>query len=83
MLHRRSILRVASFALIGALMLPIAVRSDEQIGHAQAVIAKNGMVVAQEAIAARIGADILQQGKPMQPFPQRLGIDRLLADPEG
>jgi gamma-glutamyltranspeptidase/glutathione hydrolase len=62
MLHRRSILRVASFALIGALTLPSAARSDEQIGHTQAVVAKNGMVVAQEAIAARIGADILRQG---------------------
>src|SRR6202035_3824801 len=62
MLHRRSILRVASFALIGALTLPSAARSDEQIGHAQAVVAKNGMVVAQEATAAHIGADILQQG---------------------
>jgi gamma-glutamyltranspeptidase / glutathione hydrolase len=40
----------------------MAARSDEQIGHAQAVVAKNGMVVAQEATAARIGADILRQG---------------------
>jgi gamma-glutamyltranspeptidase / glutathione hydrolase len=62
MLHRRSILRLASFAFIGALTLPIAVRGDEQIGHAQAVIARNGMVVAQEATAARVGADILRQG---------------------
>jgi gamma-glutamyltranspeptidase / glutathione hydrolase len=62
MLHRRSILRLACLVLIGALTLPIAARSDEQIGHAQAVVAKNGMVVAQEAIAARVGADILQQG---------------------
>ena len=37
-------------------------RLDPQIGHARAVTAKNGMVVAQEAIAARIGADILQRG---------------------
>ena len=37
-------------------------RLDPPIGHAQAVTAKNGMVVAQEAIAARIGADILQKG---------------------
>jgi gamma-glutamyltranspeptidase/glutathione hydrolase len=61
-LYRRSILRLASFALIGALTLPFAARGDEQIGHAQAVVAKNGMVVAQEATAARIGADILRQG---------------------
>jgi gamma-glutamyltranspeptidase/glutathione hydrolase len=62
MWHRRSILRLASFVLIGALTLPIAARGDEQIDHAQAVVAKNGMVVAQEATAARIGADILRQG---------------------
>jgi len=62
MLHRRSILRLASFVFSAALTLPIAARSDEQIGHAQAVVAKNGMVVAQEATAARIGADILRQG---------------------
>jgi gamma-glutamyltranspeptidase / glutathione hydrolase len=61
-LHRRSIFRLASLVLVGALALPIAARGDEQIGHAQAVVAKNGMVVAQEAIAARIGADILQKG---------------------
>ena len=62
MLHRRSIIRVASVALIAALALPITARSDEQIGHAQMVVAKNGMVVAQEAVAARVGADILRQG---------------------
>jgi gamma-glutamyltranspeptidase / glutathione hydrolase len=62
MLHRRSIIRVASVALIAALAVPIAARGDEQIGHAQPVVAKNGMVVAQEATAARIGADILRQG---------------------
>jgi gamma-glutamyltranspeptidase/glutathione hydrolase len=60
-LHRRSI-HFASFALIVALTLPFAARSDEQIGHAQAVVAKNGMVVAQEGIAAKIGADILERG---------------------
>jgi gamma-glutamyltranspeptidase / glutathione hydrolase len=52
----------ASVVLIGSLTLPIAARGDEQIGHAQSVVAKNGMVVAQEATAARIGADILRQG---------------------
>jgi gamma-glutamyltranspeptidase/glutathione hydrolase len=62
MLHRRLIPRVASFALIGVLASPIAARSDEQIGHAQAVVAKNGMVVAQEATAARVGVDVLQKG---------------------
>jgi len=36
--------------------------SDAEVGHAQAVVAKDGMVVAQEALAARIGADVLQKG---------------------
>ena len=58
MLHRRSILRVASFVLIGALTLPIAARSDEQIGHAQAVFAKNGMVVSVGSDGFRPSASI-------------------------
>ena len=37
-------------------------RLDPQIGHAHTLTAANGMVVAQEAIAAQIGADILQKG---------------------
>src|ERR1700735_1515740 len=37
-------------------------RLDPEIGHAHSATAANGMVVAQEAIAARIGADILQRG---------------------
>jgi gamma-glutamyltranspeptidase / glutathione hydrolase len=37
-------------------------RLDPEIGHAQAVTAEHGMVVAQEAIAANIGADILRKG---------------------
>src|SRR5580704_16369216 len=49
-------------AFLATLALPTAARSDEQIGHAQAVVAKNGMVVAQEAIAAKIGAAVLEQG---------------------
>jgi gamma-glutamyltranspeptidase/glutathione hydrolase len=56
---RRSALRVA---LISLLALPHAARGDEQIGHGQNVVAKNGMVVAQEATAAHIGADILSRG---------------------
>jgi len=56
---RRSALRVA---LISLLALPHAARGDEQIGNGQNVVAKNGMVVAQEATAAHIGADILSRG---------------------
>ncbi len=37
-------------------------RLDPGIGHAHSATAANGMVVAQEAIAARVGADILQKG---------------------
>jgi gamma-glutamyltranspeptidase/glutathione hydrolase len=58
--------KAASLALIGALALllsgPSASRADPAIARAQAVTAANGMVVAQEAIAARIGADILRKG---------------------
>jgi gamma-glutamyltranspeptidase/glutathione hydrolase len=58
--------RTASSALIGVLALllfgPSAARADPAIFRAQAVTAQNGMVVAQEAIAARVGADILRKG---------------------
>src|SRR5208282_1599606 len=37
-------------------------RLDSAIGQAKPVTAAHGMVVAQEAMAARIGADILQKG---------------------
>jgi gamma-glutamyltranspeptidase/glutathione hydrolase len=40
----------------------VGARGQETIGQAQAVVAHNGMVVAQEGAAARIGADILQKG---------------------
>jgi gamma-glutamyltranspeptidase/glutathione hydrolase len=52
--------------ILVAVLLPPAARGegrlDPDIGHAPTVIAHNGMVVAQEAIAAKIGADILQKG---------------------
>jgi gamma-glutamyltranspeptidase / glutathione hydrolase len=58
--------KAASLALIAALALllfgPRAARTDPAIFQAQAVTAQNGMVVAQEAIAARVGADILRKG---------------------
>jgi gamma-glutamyltranspeptidase / glutathione hydrolase len=55
------------FGLAGLLVLPFAARGDEHsaesnVVHAQRVVAQNGMVVAQEALAARVGADILQRG---------------------
>jgi gamma-glutamyltranspeptidase / glutathione hydrolase len=39
-----------------------AARGDEQSEHAHGVVAQNGMVVAQEGAAARIGVDVLRQG---------------------
>jgi gamma-glutamyltranspeptidase / glutathione hydrolase len=64
------ILRLVSLGLVGVLALPLLTHGlahgegqlDPQIGRAPSVTASNGMVVAQEAIAARIGADILQRG---------------------
>ncbi len=60
--RRRLFGRFASLALIGLLALPVAALGQEQIGHAQQAIAHDGMVVAQEGTAARIGVDILQRG---------------------
>jgi gamma-glutamyltranspeptidase/glutathione hydrolase len=63
--------KLASVGLVGALALSVLALSvlalgeghaDPEIGRAQAVVAANGMVVAQEALAARIGVDILQKG---------------------
>jgi gamma-glutamyltranspeptidase/glutathione hydrolase len=58
--------RTALWALIGALaslsFVARAARAEPAIFHAQAVTAANGMVVAQEAIAARVGAEILRKG---------------------
>jgi gamma-glutamyltranspeptidase / glutathione hydrolase len=62
----RSILNRISVALVALLVLPLLARSDErtapEIGRAPAVAAEHGMVVAQEALAAHIGVDILQRG---------------------
>jgi gamma-glutamyltranspeptidase / glutathione hydrolase len=62
----REILKFAPLALLGALALPLGAlcgsEPDSEVGRAQAVTAANGMVVAQEALAARIGVDILQRG---------------------
>ena len=61
-LHRLSLPRFATFVLIGSLALPIVTKSDDQIGHAEGVIAANGMVVTQDALATRVGVGILQKG---------------------
>ena len=54
-------------ALAGLLASPHAACADERVAesnilHAQRVVAQNGMVVAQEGLAARVGADILEKG---------------------
>jgi gamma-glutamyltranspeptidase/glutathione hydrolase len=58
--------RLACFALAAAIVLPFVARGDEHAADAiatpQGVVAHGGMVVAQEARAARIGADILKHG---------------------
>ena len=62
----RSLRNRISLALVALLVLPLLARGDDraapEIGHAPAVAAAQGMVVAQEALAARIGVDILQKG---------------------
>jgi len=59
-------LKWASLGLAGVLALPLSAPGESQPepenGRAPAVTAAHGMVVAQEAIAARVGVDILQQG---------------------
>ena len=69
-MEKHLVRKLAAFAFIGLLALPLFAqglaradgRLDSAIGQAQAVTAAHGMVVAQEAMAARIGADILQKG---------------------
>src|SRR5580698_7062966 len=56
----------ASLTFVCLLALsPVALGQDRpsnQIGPAQSAVGRNGMVVAQERLAARIGVDILQKG---------------------
>ncbi|HMK69837.1 MAG TPA: gamma-glutamyltransferase, partial [Xanthobacteraceae bacterium] len=62
----RSLGKLASIAAVAIVTLTLTARGESHlgaaIGHAEAVAAAHGMVVAQEAIAARIGADILRRG---------------------
>jgi gamma-glutamyltranspeptidase / glutathione hydrolase len=65
--HNIVLRRLICFALAGLLALPFIARADEHTAdnnvlHAQRVLAQNGMVVAQEALAARVGANILERG---------------------
>jgi gamma-glutamyltranspeptidase / glutathione hydrolase len=54
--------RLAAISLAGTFVGSTLALSQDQIGHAQTASASEGMVVAQEGIAARIGVDILQKG---------------------
>ena len=59
--------RLTCFALVGMLALTVSARAEDRspdagAARAEGVAAGNGMVVAQEARAARIGVDILQKG---------------------
>ena len=60
------ICKLGAAALIGLLALPLAALGEDlsnlQGGRTQAVTAAHGMVAAQEALAARIGVDVLQKG---------------------
>ncbi len=70
MLNRCLPRRLTCLALAGALALPVIARAQDRSPDAatapappaQGVVGHNGMVVAQEARAARIGVDILQKG---------------------
>ncbi len=59
---------VATFALIAACCVPATAQEQRReytppaAGTVHAVVAEHGMVVAQEKLAAQIGADILRQG---------------------
>jgi gamma-glutamyltranspeptidase/glutathione hydrolase len=66
---RRQIHIFAVIALIGAFVLPVAAQErgrgvymPPSLDSVHATVAEHGMVVAQEKIAARIGADVLRQG---------------------
>jgi gamma-glutamyltranspeptidase / glutathione hydrolase len=56
------LLHLVTLALIVLLAAPRASLAQDQIGHAQSAIAHDGMVVAQERTAARIGVDVLKRG---------------------
>jgi gamma-glutamyltranspeptidase/glutathione hydrolase len=54
--------RFIAFLFITLAAIPTAWARSDVIPPAKAVVAQHGMVVAQEALAARIGADILKAG---------------------
>jgi gamma-glutamyltranspeptidase / glutathione hydrolase len=62
-MEKYSLRKLAALVFIGFMALPPGARGEApETGPAQAVTAANGVVVAQEALAARIGVDILRKG---------------------
>ena len=62
-MKKHSVSKLLAFALIGLVALPLGARGEEVAAlKTPLVTAANGMVVAQEAIAARIGVDVLKNG---------------------
>jgi gamma-glutamyltranspeptidase / glutathione hydrolase len=64
-LRRRFIRHAAGLALLGAAAWPNSSFGQDRPAAAEpagGVVAQNGMVVAQEALATRVGVDILQKG---------------------
>jgi gamma-glutamyltranspeptidase / glutathione hydrolase len=59
---RALIQRLAWLALGAVIALPLAALGEDQSGQPRGVLARDGMVVAQEARAARIGVDVLEKG---------------------
>jgi len=67
MMTESSLRKLPAVLFVLCLLAPVLgvrgeIRRDAEIEKAQAVTAANGMVVAQEAIAARVGANILRKG---------------------
>ncbi len=65
--HNVPLRRLRSLTLVCVLALPALAFAEERgpaaaIGTALPVVGQNGMVVAQEALAARIGVDVLKNG---------------------
>jgi len=54
--------RDVAIVLIALFVLPSAAAAQELIGRAQTATAHDGMIVAQEPLAARVGVDILKKG---------------------
>jgi gamma-glutamyltranspeptidase/glutathione hydrolase len=61
-LRASAIRRHVAIVLIALCALPTTAAGQEQIGRAQTATAHDGMVVAQEPLAAHVGVDILKRG---------------------